>query len=176
LSNNYDKLMALTQKLDDKLMQKDNIASLNKKMPDTKTSNILLNHNFECTNTDPFERENNIKKLKILFEELSINKKCTTLEDVYLYKAMNLSGIGIGENDFGEIRAGKYIQIIAISYEIGLDERKKAKNISLGYFGSGANLTHELKNKIIEFVLRWRYEKGFQSQDHYKLLLGKIIP
>lgn len=164
MSNNYDRLIALTQKLDDKLMQKDNISSSNNKLLDTEISNI-----------NSLDRENNIKRLKILFEGLGINKKCACLEDVYLYKAMNLSGIGIGENDFGEARPGKYIQIIAISYEMGMDDRKKAKNISLGYFGNGANLSPELKNNIIDFVLRWRYEKGFQSQDHYKLLINKII-
>jgi len=163
LSNNYDRLIALTQKLDDKLMQKDNISSSNNKVPDTETSNI-----------DSLDRENNIQRLRMLFEELGINKKCSCLEDVYLYKAMNLSGVSIGENDFGEVRTGKYIQIIAISYEMGTDERKKAKNISLGYFGNGANLSPELKNNIIDFVLRWRYEKGFQSQDHYKMLLNKV--
>jgi hypothetical protein len=168
--------MALTQKLDDKLMQKDNISNSNKQIEDTEKPNIILNSNFKCKNIDSLDRETNIQRLKILFEELGINKKCADLKDVYLYKAMNLSGIGIGENDFGEVRAGKYIQIIAISYEIGTDERKKAKNISLGYFGSGASLTVELKNKIIEFILRWRYEKGCQSQDHYKLLINKIIP
>jgi len=119
LSNNYDRLIALTQKLDDKLMQKDNISSSNNKVPDTETSNI-----------DSLDRENNIQRLRMLFEELGINKKCSCLE---------------------------------------------AKNISLGYFGNGANLSPELKNNIIDFVLRWRYEKGFQSQDHYKLLINKII-
>lgn len=163
MSNNYDKLMALTKKLDEKLSTKDN--------DNKKIVNLLAQENL-CI--DSMERENNIKRLRTLFVELGINKKCDSLEDIYLYKAMNLSGICIGENDFGEVRDGKYIQIIAISYEIDTDNKKKAKNISLGYFGNGKNLTPELKNKIIEFVLRWRYEKGFQGQDHYKLLINKL--
>ncbi|GEM_PF-3289367 len=169
MSNNYDRLIALTQKLDDKLMQKDNISK------DINTINVTSTQIEKWITDAPIDRKDNIKRLEALLIELGINKKCSTLQDAYHYKAMNLSGIGISENDFGEIRAGKYIQIIAISYESGADDKKKAKNISLGYFGSGANITSELKNSIIEFVLRWRYEKGFQSQDHYKLLMRKLV-
>lgn len=163
MTNNYDKLLQLTEKLD-------------KKLADISSSEVNL-FSFEPTiekNNDTLSRESNIKRLQYLFDKLEINKKCSSLEELYFYKAMNLSGMGLQENDFGEIRAGKYIQIIAISYEIGTDERKKAKNVSLGYFGNGANLTDELKNNILELVLRWRYEKGFQGQDHYKMLLNKV--
>ena len=52
--------------------------------------------------------------------------------------------------------------------------KKKAKNISLGYFGKAETLDKELKNCIIEFVLRWRYEKSFQNVEHYKKLIARV--
>ena len=87
---------------------------------------------------------------------------------------MNLSGIGLKEDDFGQVREGKYIQIIAITYEPDKNGKKKAKNISLGYFGKAETLDPALKNEIIEFVLRWRYEKAFQNVEHYKDLIAKV--
>ena len=72
------------------------------------------------------------------------------------------------------MRAGKYIQIIAITYEPDKNGKKKAKNISLGYFGKAEALAPERKNNIIEFVLRWRYEKAFQNVEHYKDLIARV--
>ena len=105
---------------------------------------------------------------------MKIYEKSPDFNQIFMYKAMNLSGIGLKEEDFGEVRSGKYIQIIAITYEPDANGKKKAKNISLGYFGKGDTLDPELKNKIIEFVLRWRYEKAFQNVEHYKDLLAKL--
>jgi len=68
----------------------------------------------------------------------------------------------------------KYIQIIAITYEPDKNGKKKAKNISLGYFGKAETLENILKNEIIEFVLRWRYEKAFQNVEHYKDLIERV--
>jgi len=87
---------------------------------------------------------------------------------------MNLSGIGLKEETFGEIYKGKYIQVIAITYELNSEGKKRAKNISLGYFGKAESIVQVLKNEIIEFVLRWRYEKAFQNVEHYKGLLSKL--
>ena len=87
---------------------------------------------------------------------------------------MNLSGIRLKEDDFGVVREGKYIQIIAITYEPDKNGKKKAKNISLGYFGKAETLDGTLKSEIIEFVLRWRYEKAFQNVEHYKHLIDRI--
>jgi len=42
--------------------------------------------------------------------------------------------------------------------------------------GKAEKLEDSLKNDIIEFVLRWRYEKAFQNLEHYKDLLGRIKP
>jgi hypothetical protein len=54
--------------------------------------------------------------------------------------------------------------------------KKKAKNTSLGYFGKAETLDPVRKNQVIEFVLRWRYEKAFQNLEHYRLLLEKVLP
>ncbi len=119
-------------------------------------------------------REKNIKRVKELYNILNIYEKSPDFSKIFIYKAMNLSGIGLKDDDFGIIRVGKYIQIIAITYEPDANGKKKAKNISLGYFGKGETIDPELKNNIIEFVLCWRYEKAFQNVEHYKNLLAMI--
>ena len=119
-------------------------------------------------------REKNIIRVKELYDILNIHEKSPDFSKIFMYKAMNLSGIGLKDDDFGIIRVGKYIQIIAITYEPDANGKKKAKNISLGYFGKGETIDPELKNNIIEFVLCWRYEKAFQNVEHYKILLAMI--
>ena len=119
-------------------------------------------------------REKNIERVKELYNILHIYEKSPDFSKIFMYKAMNLSGIGLKDDDFGIIRVGKYIQIIAITYEPDANGKKKAKNISLGYFGKGESIDPELKNNIIEFVLCWRYEKAFQNVEHYKNLLAMI--
>ncbi len=119
-------------------------------------------------------RTENIERVKALYEDLKIFEKSPDFDNIFMYKAMNLSGIGLKEEDFGVVRAGKYVQVIAITYEPDASGKKKAKNISLGYYGKGETIDPDLKNKIIEFVLRWRYEKAFQNVAHYKVLLSKL--
>ncbi len=119
-------------------------------------------------------RAKNIHTVAKLYRRLSIHDKAPDFDDIFIYKAMNISGIGLKEDDFGEVREGKYVQIIAITYEPDKNGKKKAKNISLSYFGKAEKLSEEQKKEIIEFVLRWRYEKAFQNLEHYKDLLGKI--
>lgn len=119
-------------------------------------------------------RKENALRIKKLYEKLKIFEKAPNFDNIFIYKAMNLSGIGLKEEDFAQVRDGKYIQIIAITYEPDKKGRKKAKNISLGYFGKAEKLDSVLKNEIIEFVLRWRYEKAFQNVEHYKDLIAKV--
>ncbi len=119
-------------------------------------------------------RKENLKSLEFLYNKLEISKKHDNFKTVFEYKAMNLSGIGLKKEDFAEIRKGKYIQIISISYQFNEKGKRIAKNSSLGYFGKADNLEPELKRDIIEFVLRWRYEKAFQHTEHYELLLKKL--
>ncbi|HHS92451.1 MAG TPA: hypothetical protein ENK82_03830 [Campylobacterales bacterium] len=102
-----------------------------------------------------------------------MEQKNPDISTLFEYAAINLAGIGLREEDFGEIREGRYVQIIAIDYEI-INDKKKTRNSSLGYYGKAEKLEKDLKKYIIEFVLRWRYEKSFQHSDHYKQLLAKI--
>ncbi len=137
-------------------------------------SSLISNLRFD-RHREPV-RTRNIIRMTELFIKLDIAKKIDDYADIMIYKAMNISGIGLKEDDFGEIREGKYVQIIAITYEPDKNGKKKAKNISLAYFGKAETLEESKKNEVIEFVLRWRYEKAFQNVEHYKLLLSKLRP
>ena len=121
-------------------------------------------------------RTRNIIRMTELFLKLEINKKIEDYSEIMIFKAMNISGIGLKEDDFGEIREGKYVQIIAITYEPDKNGKKRAKNVSLAYFGKAETLEESKKNEVIEFVLRWRYEKAFQNLEHYKSLIHRLKP
>jgi len=181
MSSSLDKLKALTSRLEDKLEQKEKVlpvqpsepkqVEISEKKPVPKpVQKPVKKEDDTCNNV----REENTIRVKQLYEKLKIFEKSPDFENIFIYKAMNLSGIGLKEEDFGEVREGKYIQIIAITYEPDKNGKKKAKNISLGYFGKAETLENELKNEIIEFVLRWRYEKAFQNVEHYKDLIARI--
>jgi hypothetical protein len=203
MSSSLDRLKALTGRLEEKLEQKSKSIKKELDPSVEKTSETIVtekssikkpveeNHTAESvverpvtektaktktlskTNADEI-REQNIVRVKNLYEKLKIFEKSPDFDTIFMYKAMNLSGIGLKEEDFGEVREGKYIQIIAITYEPDKNGKKKAKNISLGYFGKADTLDGTLKNEIIEFVLRWRYEKAFQNVAHYKDLIGRL--
>ncbi len=136
---------------------------------------ILINHMGVDRSREPIRVEN-LLRVAQLYVELGIHEKAPQIDQLFIYKAMNISGIGLKEEDFGEIREGKYVQVIAITYEPDKNGKKKAKNISLGYFGKAETLEEGHKNEIIEFVLRWRYEKAFQNLEHYKVLLERVRP
>ncbi len=119
-------------------------------------------------------RENNLTRIQEIFEHLELFKKHPDFKTLFNYTAMNLAGIGLKNKEFGEIREGKYVQIIAISYEIDSSGKKITKNSSLGYYGKAEKLTEGDKSQIIEFILRWRYEKTFQHSDYYQQLLEKL--
>jgi len=192
MSNSLDKLKALTDRLEEKIVTQkslfDEPESREPKEKDVQTAQVVENNasievkqEKSVSKSDASESFNladdrafNMKRFKELYAILGIESKCENFIDIFSYKAMNLSGIGIRDEDFGEVRSGKYIQIIVISYESEGDQKKKAKNISLGYFGKGETLSPEKKNHIIEFVLRWRYEKVYQNLSHYKNLISKV--
>jgi hypothetical protein len=175
MSNGLSRLKALNEKLDKKINSKqnlfDNDFTADSAVP---TDEIKITKSVEMEPNNIEDRTLNMESLRKLFGELKIDEKCPSFNDVFKYKAMNLAGIGLKDDDFGELRVGKYIQIIAISYDAIGEEKKKAKNISLGYYGKGELLEVEKKYKIIEFILRWRYEKGLQSIDNYIHLLNKL--
>lgn len=170
MSSSLDKLKALAGRLEDKLEKKEKLSLPAAEGPLTNdhkpTKKVKVN-------AESIRREN-ILRVKELYEKLKIFEKSPDFDNIFIYKAMNLSGIGLKEDDFGEAREGKYIQIIAITYEADKNGKKKAKNISLGYFGKAETLETVLKNEIIEFVLRWRYEKAFQNVQHYKELIARV--
>ena len=119
-------------------------------------------------------RNVNLERISELYKLLELAKKHPDFSTIFKYKAMNLAGIGLKKEDFGEIREGKYVQIISIAYELNKEGKRVLKNSSLGYFGKAEKLTEEVKSNIIEFVLRWRYEKTFQHSEHYQQLLSKL--
>ena len=177
MSSSLDKLKALTSRLEDKLEKKGKVKP--SVSDEIKTEKVTVpkavtkpspKGDVNCDNV----RDENIIRVQELYEKLKIFEKSPDFDQVFMYKAMNLSGIGLKEDDFGEVRDGKYIQIIAITYEPDKNGKKKAKNISLGYFGKAETLDEVLKNEIIEFVLRWRYEKAFQNVEHYKDLIARV--
>ncbi len=179
MSSSLDKLKALTSRLEEKLEQKeehskpkDDKVITGEKVPVSEPVKKTVT-NKKSVNSEQI-REENIARVKTLYEKLKIFEKSPDFDFIFVYKAMNLSGIGLKEEDFGEVRVGKYIQIIAITYEPDKNGKKRAKNISLGYFGKAESLDTTLKNEIIEFVLRWRYEKAFQNVEHYKDLIARV--
>ncbi len=110
-------------------------------------------------------RKDNLKILEKLFVETGVNEKVEEFSDLFEFKAINLSGASLLSENLGEIKEGKYLQILAIGYD--KDAVVKSKNISLGYFGKAENVDVELKNKIVEFIIRFRFEKSFITLEHY---------
>ena len=115
-------------------------------------------------------RKDNLIILKNLFAEIGIEEKVEDFTELFHFKAINLSGVSLLSENLGEIKEGKYLQILAISY----DKKAvvKSKNISLAYFGRVENVDIELKNRVIEFIIRYRFEKSFMTLEHYHGMLG----
>lgn len=114
-------------------------------------------------------RKENLKILEELFNELQIDKKVENFVELFEFKAINLSGASLLTESLGEIKQGKYLQILAIGYD--KDAVVKSKNSSLGYFGRAESVDEELKNKIVEFIIRYRFEKSFMTLEHYHDML-----
>jgi hypothetical protein len=118
------------------------------------------------------ERKNNLKILEELYNKLAIFDKVENFSDLFEFKAINLSGIALGDEDLGAIREGKYAQIIGILYDG--QAKVKNKNISLAYYGRAEKVSADLKRDIITFILGWRFEKSFRTLEHYHILMGQI--
>ena len=117
-------------------------------------------------------RKDNLKVLENLFNELEISKKVDEFSSLFKFKAINLSGASLLSESLGEIKEGKYLQLLAISYD--KEAVVKSKNISLGYYGRAENVDVDLKNKIVEFIMRFRFEKSFITLEHYHDVLGNF--
>ncbi len=115
-------------------------------------------------------RKDNIKLLKNLYYEIGIDKKIENFSDLFEFKAINLSGASLLSENLGEIKKGKYLQILAISYD--KNAVVKSKNSSLGYFGKAESVDSQLKDKIVEFIIRYRFEKSFMNLENYHDMIG----
>ncbi len=114
-------------------------------------------------------RKENLSILEELFYDISINEKVENFSDIFEFKALNLLGASLQSETLGELRLGKYLQILAISYD--KEAVIKSKNISLGYFGKVENVNPDFKDKIVEFIIRYRFEKSFMTLEHYNTML-----
>ena len=114
-------------------------------------------------------RKENLKILRELFSTIGIDEKVQSFEELFEFKAINLSGASLLEDSLGEIKKGKYLQVLAISYD--KDAVVKSKNISLAYFGRVENVDPALKDKVVEFIIRYRFEKSFITLEHYHGML-----
>jgi len=117
-------------------------------------------------------RKENLDILRTLYISLKIGDKVESFDDIFLFKAINLSGISLKEEEVGKIKESKYLQILAILYD--KEAPIKSKNISLGYFGRVEAVEKKLRENIIEFVLRWRFEKSFKTLEHYHEMIKYI--
>ena len=117
-------------------------------------------------------RKENLKILEELFIKLQIDKKVQNFAELFEFKAINLSGASLTKENLGEIKEGKYLQILAIAYD--KEAVVKSKNISLAYFGRAENVDVELKNSVVEFIIRYRFEKSFMTLEHYYDMLGDL--
>jgi hypothetical protein len=118
------------------------------------------------------ERKSNLKLLEELYSKLGIDAKVECFEELFSFKAINLSGLSLSEDDLGAIKEGKYAQIIAIIYD--KEAKVKNKNISLAYYGRAEKLSSLQKKDIISFVLGWRFEKSFRTLEHYHNLMANL--
>ena len=116
------------------------------------------------------ERKTNMSALQGLYKEIGIDKKIEHFEDIFAFKAINLSGASLLEESLGEIKEGKYLQVLAISYD--KTAKVKSKNISLAYYGRVESVENEFKDKVVEFIIRYRFEKSFMNLEHYHDILG----
>ena len=115
-------------------------------------------------------RKDNLVILKKLYKEIGIDEKVEEFTELFNFKAINLSGASLVTETLGQIKEGKYLQILAIGYD--KDAVVKSKNTSLGYFGKVQNVDVELKDKIVEFIIRFRFEKSFMTLEHYHGMLA----
>ena len=119
-------------------------------------------------------RKENLKILEALYHELSIDAKVGEFNQLFEFKAINLSGASLLHETLGEIRGGNYPQVLAISYD--KEAVVKSKNISLAYFGRVESVDESLKNSVVEFIIRYRFEKSFMTLEHYNDMLGSLNP
>jgi hypothetical protein len=127
----------------------------------------------EAKSTYEIERKRNMARLHRLFDELSIGEKVSTFDQLFDFTAINLGGISLNPDRLGEVSPGKYAQIIAI-VTVETDGKRRSKNVNLRYFGRTERLQPDQVRQIVEFVLRWRFEKGLRGVDRYLGMLQTL--
>ena len=118
------------------------------------------------------ERKENLRALTALFERLELSAKVGAFNELFEFKAINLSGISLGEEDIGTVKEGKYLQIIGIKYD--KEAKVKNRNISLGYYGRVEKVDADLRDTIVRFIIAWRFEKSFRTLEHYYTMLERL--
>jgi len=117
-------------------------------------------------------RKENLRHLAQLFTSLQLQEKVGDFQDLFEFKAINLSGISLAEEDIGTIKEGKYLQIIGIKYD--RLAKVKNRNISLAYYGRVEKVDVAVRNDIVNFIIAWRFEKSFRTLEHYYTMLEKL--
>jgi len=117
-------------------------------------------------------RKENMRTLAELFKTLELTEKVGEFHDIFEFKAINLSGISLAEDDIGTIKEGKYLQIIGIKYD--KTAKVKNRNISLGYYGRVEKVDEVVRHTIVKFIIAWRFEKSFRTLEHYYTMLEKL--
>ena len=117
-------------------------------------------------------RKDNMRTLEKLFEDLDMQRKVGTFTELFEFKAINLSGLSLAEEDIGTIKEGKYLQVIGIKYD--KTAKVKNRNISLAYYGRVEKVDEALRNSIVRFIIAWRFEKSFRTLEHYYTMLEKL--
>ena len=118
-------------------------------------------------------RKENLVKLRDLYARLKIDEKIPNFEDLFEYKAMNVTGLSLQAQDLGAIKENRYVQIICISYDKEA-KGQKSKNSSLGYFGRSDSIDEAVKKDVIKFILCWRFEKSFMTLEHYNDMISTV--
>ncbi len=117
-------------------------------------------------------RKENLTILQKLYHDIGVDKKVQNFTELFEFKAINLSGASLLSENLGAIKEGKYLQILAIGYD--KSAKVKSKNISLAYYGRVENVESALKDKVVEFIIRYRFEKSFITLEHYHEMLGSF--
>ncbi|WP_345969707.1 hypothetical protein WCX72_10375 [Sulfurimonas sp. HSL1-6] len=117
-------------------------------------------------------RKENMAALESLYHALGVDEKVPEFADLFEFKAMNLAGISLADDTLGTPHEGKYVQIIAITYD--REAKVRNKNSSLAYFGRAEKLEPTQRDAVVAFVLRWRFEKSFRTLEHYHTLLQRF--
>jgi len=118
-------------------------------------------------------RKENLVKLRALYLRLKIDVKIPKFEDLFEYKAMNVTGLSLQVQDLGAIKENRYVQIICISYDKEA-KGQKSKNSSLGYFGRSDLINEGVKKDVVKFILCWRFEKSFMTLEHYNDMITTV--